>query len=538
VVPTTRRRCRSLVVAGVAVAVLLGAIDVARPAGAQAPGRLPASPRAETQTIKAKKDTFVASNQADSNFGRSSQLYVGQASDFGATRTLVYFDLKDLDRKYVVRGGELRLYVRVGGPAGDPSRDVVLYRVTGDWGEDSATWNNFPGWDDNRLASRAIGTGSGWYGWDVDGLLRDWYSEKTTNRGFYVQGYEAGGSFRQFDSREAGQKPELKLEVEIDDKPPFATLNPLPPYLASSDVALSWAKGTDPEPSSGIVTYEIWFQRGTDPWQLAGKDLGKDTTAYTFKNAENGRFYGFQVLAVDRAGLRQLLGAAQATTLVDFSAPTSSLGALPEWSTGPITLMPSGHDLPDAPGLASSGIKHYDIDYNVNGGAWAPLAYSHPPNVAHVITAPPDGATMQFRVRAVDQAGNVPDFGPVAATTKVDLSAPTTWMEPTSALDTPTFRVRWDGKDGFSGLDSFDVDYRVASGTWQSWVTASKDRFKDFTGEYNVLYEFRSRARDIAGNQGAYPTAAQLTVVVIDSSTLTHPIWLPHLEDPSPAPGE
>lgn len=528
----------------VAGALVAAGLAIALPAGAQAQpldeAETSHAPEGQIQqdtqeeTIRSRKDTFVASSRADANFGGDSQLFVGQPTQYGAARLLVEFSLDDLEPKYVVVGGTLRLYMRSGGPIGDATRDIVVYRLTGDWSEGEATWNNFPSWDNDRLDTVALGTAGGWYNWDIDDLARDWYLEEVDNRGLYVQGYEANGSYRSFDSREGSQRPELRLEVKIDDKPPLAMLDKLPPYLASSDVPLTWLKGTDPEPSSGVVSYEVWFRKDTGQWQLAAKDI-KGLT-YTFRNAENGRTYYFQVLAVDRAGNRQPLGVEQASTLIDYSAPSARLEALPTWSPGDITLRPTGEDLPNTPGLSNSGLSHFDIDYRIGGGAWAPLAYSHPNGIPYVYAAPPDGASLQFRLRGVDNAGNLGVFTDVAASTTADRTAPEAWFYYTNPVDAPTFRVSWGGDDATSGLDSFDVEVQVGTTAWQTWLTGTRDRYKDYAGEYGRTYGFRIRARDNAGNEGAWPGGAQLVVVPVESSRLIEHIFLPSVTDPSPAP--
>jgi hypothetical protein len=490
-------------------------------AGATSPD--PDALLADRQTLKADRSAFVSSGRPDTNFGGDSRLYVGDAPGYGATRSLVYFDFKKLEKKYVVTGGELRLYLRSAGPSGDGTRDVVLYRLTGSWGESDATWNRFPGWDDKRQGTVGMGTGTGWYTWGLDSLLKDWYRLKSVNYGLYVQGYEAGGSYRAFDSDEGSEEPELRLKVEIDDKPPVTTLNAIPEYVNTTVLVLNWEPGLDPEPSSLIDFYEIWYQRNDEPWVLAAKDIKK--TTYTFDKAENGRRYGFQVIGVDRAGNREALGPAEAHTLVDVSPPVSQVNGLPTWVHGPIDLTWTGVDLPNDPGLFNSGILHYDLDVNINRAGWTPLSYSNTGTSLSYI--PPDAVEVLFRVRALDRANNLELFGDPEAGTKVDMVPPQAWLYHASGVDRPTFRVRWDGADTTSGLASFDVQYRVGNGSWQAWVTESADRFRDFTGEYDRHYGFRVRARDVAGNVSAWPEKAQMDVAVINSARLTHPIWMP-----------
>ena len=50
---------------------------------------------------------------------------------------------------------------------------------------------------------------------------------------------------------------------------------------------------------------------------------------------------------------------------IDTTPPTSSMTALPQWSPGTFTVSWSGSDNP-----GGSGIRHYDVQFRSNGGAW------------------------------------------------------------------------------------------------------------------------------------------------------------------------
>lgn len=474
-------------------------------------------------TLEPRADAFVSSAQPGTNFGGRSILYVGDRGDYGATRSVLYFDLDELDKNQVVQDGELRLYMREAGPPGDPERDIPLYRITEDWDEDDVTWNHFPDYDNDRLETITIGTSRGWYSWDVGELVRNWYRDEWDNRGIYVQGYEAGGSYRGFDSREGDNDPELELDVVIDDQPPTATLNPLPPYINTPNIQLSWPKGIDPEPTSGIDYYEVWLQRDSEPWVMVTQ---VDGTSYTYTNAQSGHRYSFRLVAVDRAGNRQPDGPAQATTLVDLDAPTARLDPLAEWVGGSFTLSWTGQDLPNTPGLQNSGIQHYDLEYNLNNTTWGILQYGVQGTSLQFLA--PYQTAYAFRIRALDRAGNLGPFDANIARTNVDLDPPQAWFLATSGVDTPQFVVRWDGADpGGSGLASVDLEVQVENGPWASWLTQTNARQQEFSGEFGKHYGFRIRGHDHVGHVGTYPNQAQLQVAVIHSADLKYNLRLP-----------
>jgi hypothetical protein len=77
--------------------------------------------------------------------------------------------------------------------------------------------------------------------------------------------------------------------------------------------------------------------------------------------------------------------------------------------------------------------------------------------------------------------------------------------------------VRWAGEDEAkgSGLVSFDIQYRIApGGAWADWQSATSKTQGTFDAEDGYTYEFRSRARDAAGNLEAWPEKAQAYTTV------------------------
>jgi hypothetical protein len=501
---------------GAAIAALLAAVLAAT--GAQH------TYAAKTVTLTARKDAFVSSDRPDDNFGPSSSLLVGQRSTYGATRTVVYFELDDLAREEVPVEGKLRMYLRDAGGVNDPSRDIVLYRLTDDWDERTVTWNRFPGYKDERRGSTGVGTSRGWYGWDVGQLVRNWYQLKWKNRGIYVQGYEAEGSYRSFDSREAANSPELELTIEIDRTPPTAMLDPLPPYSLVSQITLTWPEAVDPYPSSLVDYYEVWMQRNDEPWARLADGLRQLT--YTVGGLQNGCIYKFRVQAVDRAGNRQPDGPAQTQTLADFSPPIAHINALPQWVNGPFDILWTGADEPTGAGVYNSGIEKYTLEWNINATTWGPL--SEGASTAYRFE-PEHDVYYQFRVTPKDRAGNVGAPSEPVADTRSDLVAPVVTFAPTSGIDSPTFRVHWSGDDGgASGVVSYDIQYRAGeTGSWINWASNTQESFRDFDGEYGWWYFFRGRAQDLAGNEGEFPANAQLAVSVRRSSDLTHVVCLP-----------
>jgi len=107
-----------------------------------------------------------------------------------------------------------------------------------------------------------------------------------------------------------------------------------------------------------------------------------------------------------------------------------------------------------------------------------------------------------------------------------DTAAPYAKVNPLKvAYNKHFFPVSWTGADkGGSGVKSYDVQFRTGAGeSWQNWLTNVATTFATFGSSEPVevkdstIYYFQARARDNAGNIGAYAGGDGDTYTVIDS---------------------
>lgn len=204
------------------------------------------------------------------------------------------------------------------------------------------------------------------------------------------------------------------------------------------------------------------------------------------------------------------------TYVIDTTPPVSSMTALPQWSTGTFTVRWTGND-----GTDGSGIRHYDVQFRANGGAWQNWQTATTNTSANFTGQ--NGIFYEFRVRAVDNANNVEAFrnNPDASTT-VDTVPPAATVSSLPQFTfADTFTVSWSGSDtgsgpnGGSGIATYDVQYQLNGGPWQTFAlgttTTSGQVLNATAGQ---VYGFRARAVDRVGNVGAFPAGAQAETTI------------------------
>jgi hypothetical protein len=124
---------------------------------------------------------------------------------------------------------------------------------------------------------------------------------------------------------------------------------------------------------------------------------------------------------------------------------------------------------------------------------------------------------VQQRERAFYSRETLTDFYPrliVAYTEEDDQEHPEVSVDPLPEFSPRSFTVSWSGHDpGGSGIDYYDVQYRVNEDVWIDWHTGVTFTSSEFVGNNGNLYEFRARGVDNAGNVEPFGDAEAATTV-------------------------
>ena len=274
--------------------------------------------------------------------------------------------------------------------------------------------------------------------------------------------------------------------------------------------------------SADVGSASAWYE-----WEIT--DLVADWTDGTHDD------YGVEIIGDERVQQRERIfysretGSGLYPRLVvgytdfdDHEPPIVTVDPLPTYVRRGFTVSWSGTD----PG--GSGIEVYEVQFRVDGGDWADWLVDVTFTSADFV-AGQDDRFYEFRARGKDRAGNVEPFGGPEAGATVDAEPPTSLVAPLPPITrTDTFRLSWTGHDDGSGIQYFDVQYRVNRSNWILWQQKTIATSAEFTAIEDGLFEFEARAVDNLGLSESFANQAEASVVIDAREPFIVPrSWLP-----------
>lgn len=219
------------------------------------------------------------------------------------------------------------------------------------------------------------------------------------------------------------------------------------------------------------------------------------------------------------------------TTPVDNEAPIVTVDPLPAFASRNFTVVWRGND------RGGAGLDYYDVQYRVDGGVWVDWQ-SKVTFTSAEFTQGINGRRYEFRARGVDKANNSEAFGNPEATTTVDTQPPTSQLQALPVITrTNPITVSWTGDDGGgSGIQYYDVQYRLNAGTWTLWQQQTVVTATAFFAPEDGVYEFEVRAIDIRGQVEEFTNQREAIVVIDAVAPFIEPVaWMPYVEFASAA---
>jgi hypothetical protein len=489
-----------------------------------------------TVQLPASQATFIASGAPDTNYGNLAQLNLGwDQTGPNAMRMLLQYDLSQLPSNVQINSASFFINQTLINPSGDSrSMDFRAQLMQQNWNAGNVTWNNA-----NFLGGTAFPLGSippaiGWISGGATDVVRAWDSG-TPNRGLLITGDETAslGRWRRFNGRQiSALAPYLQVNFtgNCDTAAPVATMNALPTF-SPSEFRVFWS-AFDPAqpgcPASGVAWYNVRFRVNSGSWVNWRNQTPTDNFGFR-REAPNNSVVEFQVQAADNAGN---LGAwsSSVSTRIDAEPPSASVNALPEFTFVPNFVVTwSGTD-------NLSGIASYTLQMRRNSGDWQDVAVDTTAT-SFQVTGAQFGELLEFRVRAVDNVGNIQPWSSNAQAATLVFNHPVavvlpfdpTVIQSTSPV-TNVIPVQWIGlfAPGTS-IVRYTVNYRYTNSSgvttaWAQWpLGVGNDLATSTNFDYASLgfgdgiYEFFVQATNNLGQtQPLNPATGTGDTVILD----------------------
>jgi hypothetical protein len=277
-------------------------------------------------------------------------------------------------------------------------------------------------------------------------------------------------------------------------------------------IDISWSGAADA--TSGVSGYSVSFDQ--DPTGLPDTVVDTFATSFTSAAVTDGSSWYAHVRVRDAAGNWSTIARHHGPFYIDLTPPTNptTFGGSHTpgiWDNDP-TVFVTWSGAADPGG---SGVFGYSYHWD-NSPAGVPDQILDTTGNSDTSGILATASNHWFHVRARDVAGNWAAGAADRGAFYIDTTPPSSSASSPNSVGSTSFTVSWSGSDAHSGLDNYDVQYRnkTTNGAWTTWKSATSTTSGTFNGTSGNIYEFRSRARDNAGNVEAYPGAADDTTEI------------------------
>ncbi len=262
-------------------------------------------PPSQVNTFIPTDDATIRESDPNSNYGNRPIVEVDASS---RKDILLRFNVSGVGASGI-NDVVLRLYATDGSSSGGDFVEITA--TSGNWDEDTVTWNNAPVGDGISLGSLGNVSPGNWYELDVtslvsgDGPVSIRVSSSNSNGADYASKENSNGN-----------APELVVTLgdppEPDTEPPTAPSNLAATNVQASQVTLDWDGSTD---NVGVTAYDIY----RDGAKI--DEVGGSTTAYQDTTVSASTTYAYFVRARDAAG-----NESPQSNTINVTTPPSSSG--------------------------------------------------------------------------------------------------------------------------------------------------------------------------------------------------------------------
>jgi len=215
------------------------------------------------------QDTYIAQNKPTDNYGTDSTISV-DSQDTQSQRGLIQFNLSSIPANSIINSAILRLYTTAVKNAADHHMNISVYRLTSNWTESGATWNNknsSTAWttaggdfDSTKFATTVVNASGTYYYWNITILVQGWVNGSWTNYGLILNGSgytaDAYKAFGSSNNPNTSRWPLLTINYTAsinDTTPPAAITNLANKSAGTTWIYWNWTNPADADFNSSII---------------------------------------------------------------------------------------------------------------------------------------------------------------------------------------------------------------------------------------------------------------------------------------------
>jgi hypothetical protein len=385
------------------------------------------------------KDTYIDEGSKLSTFAGSNKLLVGMEFDNNQKRSLLKFDLPEINGTITSATITLRIHQTT-------SSDVKAYvieRVTSKWEDVSVTWNNQPSVTSSGSAEFSARFPDV-FNVDVTNIVSYWKDNENLGMRIKSKSLTAYGTLSEFYSSEwSTESYRPKLTIEYDEAP-------TPPTIVSPNGGETWDEGhtvtwdasADPEGQS--ITYQIQLSvdNGSN-WSTIANGIAGTSYNYDFTNEQQSSLCLIRVRAYDGLSYGEWDTSSGVFTINHNSPPTPPTNLSPSGKAidrSIVQRLSWNYNDPDTNDMQSKTV----IEWRLQGsGTWNVINNNSNRAYFDVSSNVFPAGQIEWRVKAHDQTGAESPFSQTSVFTSADPTDAPTITSPSSTVNVSSPVVQW-----------------------------------------------------------------------------------------------
>lgn len=230
----------------------------------------------DIQVFSPTDDTEISHDAPDTNCGNETSIairneYGVQGSPGWASDGLIRFDISSIPTGSIIQSATLNLFYYYWTSTNPQGRELTLYRITNNWNEETATWNNQPTYYTIPTNSSLIPDEiNNWIQWNVTSDIQKYVDGQATNYGWKITDESYWGDFNI-------PLTLLRSKENVTDSPYLEIEANLPPEIPTIDGPTSgdyreahqWNFTTTDPDNDDIYYYVDWGDGENTNWSLA-----------------------------------------------------------------------------------------------------------------------------------------------------------------------------------------------------------------------------------------------------------------------------